>query len=277
MGIFDIFKGRKADDSRDVQTLVKQLKDEDPRVRERAAVHLGELGSDGWEAAGVLTDRLGDDDARVRLQAADAVIKVGGDIGRALDALTALLTSDDATLRHDAAIQIGRSGERAEPALPALIEALGDPDDDVCRVTIDTIFKIGEVGVPKLAEAIKAGPDRARINATIAAYKVAPVSIPVFLDLTDDDNPKDEMFIGACGLADLVPAEENLEIILEALESDDWLFRMWAAQALGLLGPEVKTEAEAPLAKASNDARPEVARAAKEAIEKINRPPMGED
>ncbi len=275
MGWFDRFRKRAADDTPSAADLAKTLRHGDPTARERAAVQLGEMGTDGWEAIGVLTDALDDDAPRVRLEAADALIKVGGDAERAMATLGALLDSDDAAFRHDVVVQIGRSGERAAPALPSLIRALGDADADVGRVAVDAIFKVGEVSVPSLVDVLRAGPDETRRRAAEAAYKVAPVAIPVFLELTDDDNPQAERFIGACGLADLVPAEENLEIILEAVASDDWLFRSWACRALGLLGPEVRAEAEPVLVSAADDPHEDVRRAASEAVEKVRRPVDG--
>ena len=89
--------------------------------------------------------------------------------------------------------------------------------------------------------------------------------------MTEDEAPG-VRYIGALGLADLTPATENLQQILEALQCEDWFFRAWAARVLGLFGSEVEQEAAEALESAAKDDHPEVRAAATEALGKI-RPP----
>ena len=94
------------------------------------------------------------------------------------------------------------------------------------------------------------------------------MSIPTFVELTgDSDNTL--RYIGALGLADLTPAEENLDLVLDALRDDDWLFRAWAASTLRLFGAEVAEAASPCLEAALEDEHPEVKKAAEEALKKI--------
>lgn len=271
MAPFGWFK-RKAREAEtpSLEELTRRLRDADAdaATREDSARAIGALGEEGWESIGALTEALRDNAKPVRLEAADALIKVGGDLDTALAAMTALLADGDAATRRAAAAQIGRSGARAAPAADPLLAALDDPDDAVVGAAVDALLQIGQPVVAALVEAIKTGAGRPRDGAARAAAKIAPVAIPAFIDMTDSDDEAIR-FIGALGLADLVPADETLEIVLEALGHADPFYRAWAARVIGLFGPEVEGQAGVPLDKAAADAEPAVREAAASARAKI--------
>jgi hypothetical protein len=80
--------------------LMELLKDEDPTVRFRAALSLGDVGGDG------------------------AVI---------VPALVKCLKDKERTVRGDAVAALGKLGKAAQVAFPALTECLHDPDETVRR------------------------------------------------------------------------------------------------------------------------------------------------
>lgn len=254
-----------------LEELTRRLRGGDAMAREAAARAIGALGEDGWEAIGVLTESLQDDVKPVRLEAADALIKVGGDLDTALAAMVTLLADDDSAIRRAAAAQIGRSGGRAAPAVDSLLTALGDPDDAVVGAAVDALLQIGQPAVAAVVDAIKDGAGRPREGAARAAAKIAPVAIPAFIDMTDSDDAAIR-FIGALGLADLVPADETLEIVLEALGHEDPFYRAWAARVVGLFGPEVEPKAGAALERAAEDPVDAVCEAAAASRAKIRLP-----
>jgi len=270
MGIFDLFRKREHDPGPEsAAEWIRRLGDEDASAREDAARRLGALGAEAGEAREALTAALDDVSVRVRLEAADALVKVGGDAEPAMRTLSALLENEDAAIRRDAATQIARSAERAVPAVPALVRTLADPETTVVRAAVSALRQVGQGAVPTLVEALKSGPEKGRRGAADAVVTIAPVAMPTFIAMTDDEDG-DTRLIGALGLADLIPAEETLELLLAGLGHEDAFFRAWAARTLGLLGPEIASEAGARLeAVRDRDADPEVRAAARASLEKI--------
>ncbi len=270
MGFLDLFKKKDRPEKSKVPLLLQALETGDAAAREDAVRQLGALGLEARDAVEALSRALEDEGKSVRLQAADALVKVGGDAHKAMEVLAALLEDGDASIRRAAAVQVGRSADRAAPAAPALVKALGDGEDRVVEAAVDALVQVGAVAVPALVEVLQSekGGDRTRQGAVTAASHIAPRAIPTFLEMTEDASPR-VRYIGALGLADLTPAGENLQPILEALAGEDWLFRAWAARVLGLFGREVEEEAAGLLESALKDDHPEVRAAAVEALGKV--------
>ena len=96
------------------------LLDEDPEVREEAALGLGQIGGD--DDLPMFEQALRDPDPRVRGAAIEALGDLGGDI--AAFALAFALHDEDVTLREDAVYELGEIGGRT--AIGFLQQALGD-------------------------------------------------------------------------------------------------------------------------------------------------------
>ncbi len=106
--------------SKDLALLLSQ--DEDPLIRQIAAIALGKIGGAGAEAA--LTAALGDEDSLVRERAIQALAKWGPE---AVGSLVKTLMKDPApNVRRQAALSLGRMS--GEGALDALQAAQADPD-----------------------------------------------------------------------------------------------------------------------------------------------------
>lgn len=73
MGLFDKFK-KKIDP--EIQALIDQLGEPDPRRRQAAAERLGELGGRSAPAQPALEEAIADDDGDVCLAASDALSKI---------------------------------------------------------------------------------------------------------------------------------------------------------------------------------------------------------
>lgn len=158
----------------DLAVLVQRLGDEDPRVREQAALQLGRPGPEASVAVEPLLAALRHEDPYLRGAAAVALGRIG-DV--ALPALVRALDSDDAELRHSAAIALGRMGPAAVGALPALIRRLADPADEVRQVAASTLGGLGAAAVaaaPALTDRLSDRDEAVRRSAAAALARVAP-------------------------------------------------------------------------------------------------------
>ena len=268
MGFLHWWRRRETAQPVAIGELIDRLTHGDDATRLETVRELDRRGPDAADAADALEAALDDPNKEVQLEAADALVRVGGDVARAMDALTRLLQDDEARIRVQAARQIGRSGDRAEPAVPALVHALGDPDDSVVHAGVDALLQTGPAAVPQLIHALQHGEPRVRRGAADAVVKIAPVAIPTFVEMTDSKD-RSVRLIAALSLADLIPAEETLALVLEALTHEEALFRAWAARTLGLFGPEVVARAGIPLEHAQKDTDPEVRAAADRALARV--------
>ena len=109
-------------EEKEIEKLIKQLKDEDKDVRGSAIWALGRIGEKAEKAVPALIEALKDKAEAVRSGAAQA---------------------------------LGRFDEKAEKVVPALIEALKDEAEDVRDSAVWALLGIGEKAVPALIEALK--------------------------------------------------------------------------------------------------------------------------
>jgi hypothetical protein len=114
------------------------LKSPSARVRERAAVALGELGD--RRAVPALIETLKDEDAVVREHAASALSDLGD--RRAVPALIETLRDENAVVREHAATALGSLGDKQ--AVPAMIEALRDKDAVVREHVATALGRLGD-------------------------------------------------------------------------------------------------------------------------------------
>ena len=104
-----------------VFSVVHQIRDADPRVRELAVRTLRGLGPDAKEAVPMLTESLWDADSSVRLFAISALRHVGPEAKTAIPALAERLRDGDANVRNAAVHLLERVGPEAIPSLTALL------------------------------------------------------------------------------------------------------------------------------------------------------------
>ncbi len=105
---------------------LRALKDEDGRVRERAAAALGQLGAADERVLPALLEALKDEHFWVQERAAEALGQLGVADERVLRALLEALKDEGEWVRARAAEALGRLGAADERALQALLEALKD-------------------------------------------------------------------------------------------------------------------------------------------------------
>ncbi|GEM_PF-4325622 len=123
------------------------LGSDQPLVRMKAAMDLGQMGPRAKDALAALTRvSEGDPDSYVRQAALEAVGKIrvtGGGGDPRLEALIANLKSADALVRMKAAMDLGQMGAQAKAAVPALTEASRSDTDPYARqAAADALAKI---------------------------------------------------------------------------------------------------------------------------------------
>lgn len=158
----------------DIDALVQRLGDVDPRVREQAAVQLGQRAARAQSAIQPLMEALGHEDPYLRGAAAVALAQIGE---AAVPALTRALTRERPELRESAAIALGRLGAPAVQALPELTRLLSDPSDAVRQVAAVTLGGLGALArsaAPALTRCLSDRDAAVRRSATLALARVAP-------------------------------------------------------------------------------------------------------
>jgi pyruvate, orthophosphate dikinase len=191
--------------------LIKALKDREAQVRSNAAWALGRVGSDASEAIPALLDALKyDSSPYVRGDAAEALGKVARiiDQGSAIDRLLTYLGKE--------------AGELSYSARVALQEALGDKDryvQEQARYALMTDAKFSSAG-----EATDKTRLEEQINSSIEGLKSPDTST---------------RRLALERLADIgTSAEKAIPYIIMALLNDGNVYvRMYAARALGRIGP----------------------------------------
>jgi HEAT repeat protein len=111
-------------------------RDEDPLIRQIAAIALGKIGGAGAEVA--LTGALEDEDSLVRGRAIQALARWGPE---AVGSLVKTLMKDPApSVRRQAALSLGRMS--GEGALDALQAAQADPDYAVRQAVVFALIRL---------------------------------------------------------------------------------------------------------------------------------------
>jgi len=153
MGTFDSFKGKpdikKMEENKDVNGLIKVLKDEDWHVRSRAVIALGYIGEPAVEP---LIEALKGKDGQVRSRAAAALGNIRDE--RAVEPLINALKDEDWQVRVWAAEALGKMGDNR--GVEPMIQDLKDEDSDVRMGAARSLGNIGdERAVEPLTQALK--------------------------------------------------------------------------------------------------------------------------
>jgi len=129
-----------------VPSLILELRNEDPRVRERASRELYGLAPMAQMAIPALIDALHDPNPFVRQWVATTLERMALHFGpllkKAVPGLTELLKDEDFKVREWAAHALGAIGAHAVSAIPALQEALEDNDSSVIEAATSALQAI---------------------------------------------------------------------------------------------------------------------------------------
>jgi len=242
--------------------LVEALRDDEPRVRARVALALGQMGSAAREAVAALGELLNDADPRVRAGAATALGKIGLDARTTIPELTKRLKDPVVPVRYLAAVALGQMGSAAQEAVPPLTIVQATDTDSGVRVEAASALEAIDPPFPVVLHALTA-PDPGRrlwaVSVLLALGPKAWVAVPNLVVVLERDEAAKVRAAAAVALGKIGPEASSAgPVLIEALKDRESRVRMAAALALGLLGPAVKGSGAA-LAHALSDAEEEVA------------------
>ncbi|ERH03026.1 MAG: HEAT repeat protein [Halonotius sp. J07HN6] len=224
--------GKLGDESA-VSSLTNALSsDGNPKVRTRICMALGEIAHPS--AVPALIKHLEDPSGRVREEAAIALSTIGTD--QALAALTDMTESENASIRRIAASALGEAGT-AEVVEP-LANALADRNAAVRSAAVYSILEL-----LSNVETQKSHQIRDRIVTELQDADEATVQ-PI-VEILEESGQRRQIRNAAWFLGRIVedPDQHTIEVLVDALESDDMQTSQFAATSLAEMGGEaVETE-----------------------------------
>lgn len=225
-----------------IKTLLEKLKDQDFRLRFRAAVALGRLGNTSETVVTALLESLKDQNSAVRDRAVDALGRLGKGSEAVVTALLELLKAQNYRVRLNAANALVKSGNASETVVTALLESLKDQDSAGRYRAVDALGELdntSETVVTALLELLKDHDFHVRLGAAEALYKLSKGSETVVAALLESLKEQDS---NACSAAAFVlgklsiASETVITTLLELLKNQDSQMRCGAAFSLGELG-----------------------------------------
>ncbi|MGB7084826.1 MAG: S-layer homology domain-containing protein [Phormidesmis sp.] len=233
-----------ASGSNAVPALVTALESSDVRSRQAAAYALNKIGTAAAMATPTLLEVAEDNDELVRALATSALGNVGLDRGVLTGVLIAALQSESPLVRGIATDMLVNMGADAVPALGALLK--NEQANSLAKQTAATLLgDIGQIdtlgntavqlGVSALTETLDDGDSDVRKAAARALGEFGPladVAIPA-LSRTLKSNNSDVNQTVANSLTKI--GQQSVPGLTEALNSDDMLTRLYAADAIWIL------------------------------------------
>ncbi len=196
--------------------LIRDLQDENPKVRWRAAVGLLGVGEGAEEALGELEKACADPEKSVADAASMAYRKIAGKeppeppppapkaperdsgmlrlieaLADAAEALRDTLDDENETVRWAAAQAIGGLGAAAQIAVPSLAAALSESDEVLKRHAAQTLGRLGTVAkeaVPGLIGALREEEVTIRDEIRDTLVKIGPAAVPSLMEALQDEN-----------------------------------------------------------------------------------------
>ncbi|RJX42340.1 HEAT repeat domain-containing protein [Halonotius aquaticus] len=218
----------KLGDESGINSLKSALSDEDPRVRQRVCMALGEINHPS--AVPALIDRLSDPNGQVRHEAAIALSAIGTD--QALGALKNMMDADNTAIRRIAASALGEAG--TADVVEPLAAALNDPDEGVRSAAIYSIIEL-----LSNVDTQKSHSIRERIVTELQDADDATVE-PI-VEILEESSQQRQRRNAAWFLGRVVdePNRKTVDVLVDALESDDTQTAQFAATSLAEMGGEL--------------------------------------
>jgi HEAT repeat protein len=209
--------------------LREALGDYDNQVRYAACAALGQLSD--LQVVPVLIEALRDREVEVRRLAWNALARFGAPV---VPALLEAVESKDWWVREGACRALGAIGDPI--AVPALVRALNDDYHWVRQAARDALVRIGAPAVPALIQLLDEWEKHAEFVRRLACHALAligdlravPALIQTLHNLSSDARTPAKTALIKLG-APVVPA------LIEALQQEDWLFRVEVCRVLGAI------------------------------------------
>lgn len=285
--------------------LTGALEDKDSTIRSTAAWALGELGPEGKPAVPGLVRAAKDKDKDVQLQALQSLVKIGqapgvvgaliealkdpdkevgrmaagslkqlGKLGEAdVPALVDVFRAGKREARFFALAALEKVGPDAKEAVPALAAGLEDADKEVRQGSATTLGKIGPKAwqaVPALAKALEDKETDVRKKAALALGEIgdnARATVPTLIRWMEEEKFRDTAITALVTMG-----KGAVPDLIETLNTSTKLqFRLDLIAVLAKMGQQAKSAVNDLNSIAAEDKFPGVRKAAKEAVEKIQK------
>jgi len=272
-------------DAKLIPVLATRLKDTEPAVRYRVLTALAAAGPNARSAAGEVAALLRDPDPTVRQEAAVAIADIGGTTGReeALKVLQEALRTAGPQITSARAVEaIGQFGEDAAAAVPALVKLVGRPSPysrTAAIVALGGIGKPAREAVPALKAVLKSRDRTNKPHAAVALWRISGEAaglIPALTAAIDEPAmrrptaPRPGPFFPPPEFAQPpvpgMPRQVTYFYPISTRPNSEALVAV--IRTLGEIGPDAKP-ATAALKRAASDADQEVAKAAADALKRI--------
>jgi len=210
-----------------VPALVDALTDENPNVRIRACAALAQL--DHPKAVPALIERLSDPNGEVRMEAAVTLASIGTD--QALAALLDMLDDSNTAIRRIAASSLGEAGSVS--AVQPLADALADPSSAVRSAAVFSIIEL-------LSNAPTQQSHKIRDTVVSELQNSDSATVQPLVEILDESTQTRQQRNAAWFLGRVVdePTDKTIEVLVDALESDDNSTAQFAATSLSEIGGE---------------------------------------
>jgi len=210
-----------------VPKIINQLSDENPKVRVRCCAALAKL--DHPKAVPPLIERLSDPIGEVRREAAVALASIGTD--QALSALLDMLDDANTSIRRIAASSLGEAG--SVKAVQPLADALADESSAVRSAAVFSIIEL-------LSNAPTQQSHQIRDTVVSELQNSDSATVQPLVEILDESNQRRQRRNAAWFLGRVVDDADpkTIEILVEALESDDNSTAQFAATSLSEIGGE---------------------------------------
>jgi len=256
-----------------VPSLIGILEDNDPHTRNFVSNALIGIGPDAAAAVPVLIKMLSCDDFHTQYWACRALAAIGPDANPATPKLIELVESGVTSVRRNAAAALGNIGPVVgKKAVDILITALSDYSQPVRQQALIALGKLGPLAapaVPLIEQGLqKPSTFRPAANAARTLWFLKPDSETPARALLAELEAGDEPWAAAHVLGEIGVELGVIDEVTEKLKSDNREARLYAAVALGEMGPEA-AGARPALEAALDDEDEEVREAAEKALERI--------
>jgi HEAT repeat protein len=250
--------------------IMNHVESPNPKVQEAAIRALGAIGSEADSSVSILTEKLDSEHQQIVIASAESLGKIGRKSKPSTHRLLELVTEGEVALKVAALNSVASLGPNNTVSLEPIIESLEHSDPEVRKASIGALSEIDQnpdTVVPYLIARLQDDDHSVRERSSVAVGKFRKDgrnAEPVLFNLLKRE--EDRKYALDC-LRQIEP--QSLDLLIEALKSDDGGVRLFSCDALRKLGSKAKPALAELSNLRKNDQSRYIRGRAREAIEEI--------